>query len=50
MEIVEVLQESEQGMPDISGLIRPPEWLIRLMHDMSSVMEAIAAHDNRLDV
>ena len=50
MDIVEVLQESEQGLPDLSGMIRPPEWLIRWIGDMSSVMEAIAAHDNRMDV
>ena len=49
MEIVEVVQESDFGLPEIAGLIRAREWLIRLMDDMISVLEAIAADDNRQD-
>ncbi len=47
METVEVLKEFEYGLLGLTGLIRTREWLIRLIEDISSVLEAIAAHDNR---
>ena len=50
MERVEVLQELEPGYPELAGLICVREWLVRLTVDIASVLEAIAAHDNRLDV
>ncbi len=50
MEIVEVVQKLEPGLPDLSGLIHTREWVIGLIDDLSSVLEAIAVHDNRWDV
>ena len=50
METVGVIQGLEHGLPELTGLIRARKWLTRQLVDLASVLEAIAAHDNRLDV
>ncbi len=50
MEAVQVIQELEQNMPRLSWPVRSAwNWVVSLLDDVASVLEAIAAHDNRWD-
>lgn len=50
MEAIRAFQELEQDLPRLSGLATNAwNWVVRLSDDVASVLEALAAHDNRWD-
>jgi hypothetical protein len=50
METVGIMQGLDHGLPELTGLIRARKWFTRQVDDIALILEAIAIHDNRLDV